>query len=265
MTSRIRILVFSATAAFAALSIALNAGRGQRPADPDTPGHAPVLVELFTSEGCSSCPPADDLLREISGRRTPQGQIVVAISEHVSYWDSLGWKDPFSSDVYTARQSEYSQRFGLNSVYTPEMVVNGREQFVGGDRRSLLAAFASEAKRTHIDLHIQSAQLSSGHVDLRYSASGLPSGRKLELFAVLADDRDQSDVARGENSGRQLIHVSVARMFALVGPIASTEGLDISLPLPGSFVKHPSGPHHLIVIAQERGGGAVVGVDSRPI
>lgn len=265
MNSQIRILIFSVTAAFGAFSITPNTGHGQPPASPDTSERAPVLVELFTSEGCSSCPPADDLLRRIDGRKTPQGQTVIAISEHVSYWDSLGWKDRFSSQVYTTRQSEYSQHFGLDSVYTPQMVVNGREQFVGGDGRSLLAAFASEAKRTHIDLHIQSAQLSSDHLDLRYSASRLPSGRNLQLFAVLVDDQDQSNVARGENSGRKLIHVSVARMFTRLGPIVSTEGRKISLPLPQSFVRNPGGPHHLIVIAQENGGGAVEGIDSRPI
>lgn len=265
MKSHIRILIISTTAAVTALSIALSIGRAQPPADAGTSGRAPVLVELFTSEGCSSCPPADDLLRKISGRTTAQGQTVVAISEHVSYWDNLGWKDPFSSEFYTNRQSEYSQHFGLDSVYTPQMVVNGREQLVGGDGRSLLAAFASEAQRTHIDLHIQSAQLSSDHLDLRYSAGGLPSRNSLELFAVVVDDQDQSNVARGENSGRHLIHVSVARMFAPVGPIASTEGRNISLRLPQSFVQHPGGPHHLIVIAQESGGGAVEGIDSRPI
>src|SRR5271156_1061045 len=82
-----------------------------------------VLIELFTSEGCSDCPPADELLQQVSGHRTAEGQLIVGISEHVSYWNGLGWKDPFSSDLYTGRQNDYSSHFGLGSVYTPQMVV----------------------------------------------------------------------------------------------------------------------------------------------
>ena len=123
------------------------------------PVRGAVLVELFTSEGCSSCPPADDLLRQMNGRISHEGQLVIGLSEHVSYWDSLGWKDPYSSDIYTERQDEYSARFGLSGVYTPQMVVNGRKQLVGGDRRALEAALASEAQRKQIDLHIISTQV----------------------------------------------------------------------------------------------------------
>ncbi len=104
------------------------------------------MVELFPSEGFSSCPPADELLQQINGRSTPEEQLVVRISEHVSYWDSLGWNDPFSSEFYSTRQSECSQHFGLGSVYTPQMVVDGREQWAGSDHRALAAA--SQSLRT---------------------------------------------------------------------------------------------------------------------
>lgn len=224
-----------------------------------------VLVELFTSEGCSSCPPADALLRQINGEKSPEGQLIVGISEHVTYWDRLGWKDPFSSDVFTVRQSAYGERFGLDSVYTPQMVVNGREQLVGSDRRSLQAALAAEAGRSHIDLRLDSAQIVSDHLDFRYSAQGLPSTGKLQLFAVLVDDRDESNVARGENSGRELAHVSVARMFVPVGTLSPTPGREISLPLPPSLQAHRSGAHHLILFAQQPGDGAILGVDTRPL
>src|SRR5271155_5141027 len=117
-----------------------------------------VLIELFTSEGCSDCPPADELLQQVSGHRTAEGRLIVGISEHVSYWNGLGWRDPFSSELFTGRQSDYSNHFGLDSVYTPQMVVNGREQFVGSDRRSLEAALATESKRKQIELHINSTQ-----------------------------------------------------------------------------------------------------------
>jgi hypothetical protein len=99
-----------------------------------------VLVELFTSEGCSSCPPADDLLRQVDGTRTAQGALIVGVSEHVTYWDHDGWKDPFGSDAITARQEDYRREFALDSVYTPQMVVDGESQFVGSDARSLVKA-----------------------------------------------------------------------------------------------------------------------------
>src|SRR5271169_3387392 len=110
------------------------------------PGHRAVLVELFTSEGCSSCPPADALLQQVNGKYSDAGQLIVGVSEHVTYWNSLGWSDPFSSPTYTERQNAYGQRFRLDSVYTPQMVTNGQEQIVGGNSAGLLRAFARRIK-----------------------------------------------------------------------------------------------------------------------
>src|ERR1700722_11498503 len=97
------------------------------------PGHGAVLVELFTCEGCSSCPPADALLQKVNGKYSDADQLIVGVSEHVTYWNGLGWSDPFSSSAYTERQNAYGQRFHLDSVYTPQIVVNGQEQIVGSD------------------------------------------------------------------------------------------------------------------------------------
>lgn len=224
-----------------------------------------VLVELFTSEGCSSCPPADELLRQVSGHRTSQGQLIVGLSEHVTYWNGLGWKDPFSSQVYTSRQDEYSRHFGLSSVYTPQMVVNGREQFVGGNDRALEAAFSAEAKRKQIALRIMDARLTEKNISFTYSASELPADASLELIAVLVDDMDRSNVGSGENSGRELVHVSVARAFAPLGALSEVEQEPVSLPLPASFKTNSGGGHHLLLFAQQRGGGAIVGLDTKAI
>lgn len=92
-----------------------------------------AIVELFTSEGCSSCPPADALLRQIHLKQAPTGQLIVGISEHVTYWNGLGWKDPYSSPIFTDRQSTYASRLSPEGSYTPQMVLNGRDQFVGSD------------------------------------------------------------------------------------------------------------------------------------
>ena len=224
-----------------------------------------VLVELFTSEGCSSCPPADELLRQVSGRTTPEGQRIVALSEHVSYWDGLGWRDPYSSQQYTARQNNYGTRFRLDSVYTPQIVVDGREQFVGSDRRALQDAFAAEAQRKQIQLHIISAQVTGKAITFTYSAAGLPADSMLQLVAVLVDDTDRSSVLRGENSGRTLTHTSVARVLAPLGTLHPTGQRSVSLPLPPSFAANPGAGHHLVLFAQQDGAGPVLGIDTKPI
>ena len=122
-----------------ALTMGLQAQTGA-----DVPAQKVVLVELFTSEGCSSCPPADALLRQVNRTRTTADQLVVGISEHVTYWNGLGWSDPFSSPAYTDRQNAYSERFHLEGVYTPQMVINGAEQIVGSDQAALVRAVQAE-------------------------------------------------------------------------------------------------------------------------
>jgi hypothetical protein len=202
---------------------------------------AAVLVELFTSEGCSDCPPADDVLRLINGHRTPYGQLVIGISEHVTYWNRLGWTDPFSSDIYTSRQNAYANRFGLDSVYTPQ------------------------SHQKQIALHIQAAAIKDGSVTFTYSAADLPAKGSLDLVAVLVDDMDHSSVLRGENSGRELQHVAVARAIAPLGKLAAVDQQSMTLPLPPSFLQNAQAGHHLVLFAQQRGAGAVLGIDTRPI
>ena len=108
-------------------------------------GAQPVLVELFTSEGCSSCPPADTLLQKLQAQQPVDGALIIAFEEHVDYWNYLGWTDPFSQDVFTERQKSYGDRFGLSDVYTPQMVVNGDKQVQGGDGKAILDALLRAA------------------------------------------------------------------------------------------------------------------------
>lgn len=182
-------------------------------------GSTPVLVELFTSEGCSSCPPADTLLARLDRTQPVHGADIIALEEHVNYWDGLGWKDPFSSGTATARQTEYGEAFGGKEVYTPQMIVDGRDEFVGSSDEDALRAIraASQTRKPAIHLSWQTGDLLAIHVEP--FASPQP-GTDARLFLVIAENMLHSDVKRGENSGRALEHNGVAREFVSLGKIA---------------------------------------------
>jgi len=128
------------------------------------PRRTPVLVELFTSEGCSDCPPADALLAELDAKQFAPGAEAIVMSEHVTYWNHLGWRDPFSLDTMTQRQEAYVRRFGLDSAYTPQAVVDGATQFVGSDGRAMLAAVSKAAAKPKMSLTIENARWDHGTV-----------------------------------------------------------------------------------------------------
>ena len=117
----------------------------------------PVLLELFTSEGCSSCPPADRLLEILDQKQPVVGADLIVLSEHVDYWDRLGWKDPFSTSQYTARQQEYTNKFKLDGVYTPQLVVDGRFGLVGSDGRGASSAIQRALRERKIPMAISNA------------------------------------------------------------------------------------------------------------
>src|SRR5271156_5835625 len=145
-----------------------------------------VLVELFTSEGCSSCPPADALLKLVNGSQTKGGELVVGISEHVTYWNSLGWTDPYSAPAYTDRQNAYSERFHLEGPYTPQMVINGSEEFVGSDRGALLNAVEKEdAESPRMSLRIVSLNVAANTLTVKLATSGDVPKQGADLMAVL--------------------------------------------------------------------------------
>ncbi|MFM0395035.1 DUF1223 domain-containing protein [Paraburkholderia phytofirmans] len=170
-----------------------------------TPG--PVVVELFTSEGCSSCPPADAYLSELSQQRSD----ILPLAFHVTYWNSLGWKDPFSLDVATQRQAEYGQRFGDGS-YTPEMVVDGTTAFVGSDRSSAEAAIqkAKAADSTSAPL----SAVRKGNAITVSVGAGPGSAR---VILVGYDAQHTTAVGRGENGGRTLKESNIVRSFEPIG------------------------------------------------
>jgi hypothetical protein len=222
-----------------------------------------VLVELFTSEGCSSCPPADELLRSVDGKYTKDGALIVGVSEHVTYWNHDGWKDPFSAEKFTGRQNDYGQRFGLDSVYTPQMVVNGETQFVGSDGRAFLQAVEKAETESGATVKIVNANVDGGAVSAVVSVAGEIPKRGADVYGVIAEDETTEHVLRGENAGRTLAHASVARVLLKTGKVSAAGEVTVRLPLPEGEGAASVSKRHLIVWVQEPNAGRTLGVDTK--
>jgi hypothetical protein len=184
-----------------------------RPQLSDAAARVPVLVELFTSEGCNSCPPADNLLELLSKEQPIPGVYVVALSEHVTYWDHQGWKDPFGSPKFDQRQAMYTFRFRLTDAFTPQAVVDGVAQMVGSDREKLRAALSEAARRPKSALTVTAASNEANAVTASASGAALEAGATegAELVWALSEDSLEVDVKRGENARRTLRHSGVVR------------------------------------------------------
>jgi hypothetical protein len=222
----------------------------------------PVLIELFTSEGCSDCPPADALLRKLDQSQPVNGAELIVLSEHVDYWNDDGWRDPYSSHEYSERQGAYASHFGLGSVYTPQMVVDGRFELVGSDERRAILAIENATKSEKIPVSISSIHLGASNlVTMRVDATQLPSSiaaRSADVLVAAADESDESRVSRGENAGRILNHVAVLRSLTRVGTVDQSGGFshDISV----SVNRGSAGNLRVVAIIQETATGRVLGV-----
>ena len=230
----------------------------------DNAQRTPVLVELFTSEGCSDCPPADALLERLDRSQPVSGAELIVLSEHVDYWDGSGWRDPYSSRDYTERQGAYAQQFGLGSVYTPQMVVDGRFQLVGSDERGAITAIENATKAEKIPVTITLIRWESdGTAVLHVSTGQLPhfSATSSEVLIAAADESDESHVERGENEGRTLKHVAVVRSLTRVGIIDGSgefsQEVKVKLHRGGK-----GGNLRIVAIVQEAPAGRVLGVGS---
>jgi len=169
----------------------------------------PVLVELFTSQGCSSCPPADEVLAKLSARPD-----VVAVAFHVDYWDHLGWKDPFASPAFTRRQRDYRAAFGNRSVYTPQMVFNGTVEFPG-QSQSDAARAVDAAARSGFDRPALSLQRTNGEVIIEIGAGS--AGPSTAVFGAVYGMAKTTRVSRGENAGRTLDAINIAKGVDILG------------------------------------------------
>ncbi|MGB6690198.1 MAG: DUF1223 domain-containing protein [Terracidiphilus sp.] len=222
----------------------------------DESAHRPVLVELFTSEGCSSCPPADALLACLDAQRVVGGAQVIVLSEHVTYWDRPEWRDAFSLQSVTDRQQDYGNRFRLDSVYTPEAVVDGEAQMTGSDGTALLRAIAQAAATPAFDLAIEDAQWSGNAVHFKVHAGAASTAPpNATLTAALADDLAQASIGGGENAGRTLRYVAVVRAMKNLGN-GTFDGRQLELKTSDAG---KSGPIRLVVFLTDPRSGHVLG------
>ena len=227
---------------------------------------AAVLVELFTSEGCSSCPPADALLQQLERWQPVAGAQLIVLSEHVDYWNHDGWSDPYSSHFFTERQNAYSDHFRLATVYTPQMVVDGNREFLGSDGRLAIQACQKAAGFRKIPVRISSLSHDNPvTLQAHIEADALDESYKLkqaDIYVVVALNSAESQVAGGENNGRHLNHVAVVQSLTKIGSVKKGKSFaqDIHLKLDP---RTDPGRVRVIAFVQESGQGQVLGAALR--
>jgi hypothetical protein len=284
MTKRLFVVAFVAVLA-AASAAAFTLMRGQRQQNAGADAHAaeasardagtdsrsargrvPVVVELFTSEGCSSCPPADALLARMDETQPVEGAEVIALAQHVDYWNYLGWSDPFSSHELSERQGEYARAFGNDGVYTPQMVVDGRAEFPGGSSDKAFDEIARAARAPKAEVFLSRAN--AGQDDggaLRFSVRvekppKVTDGDAADVLLAITEGGLSSDVARGENAGRKLGHVGVVRRLTKLGELgAGAFSTEATVALDKSWRRENL---RAVVFLQERTSRRVVGAAS---
>lgn len=255
------ILIFSLSVCALILASRKVAGA---PSASQPANRTPVIVELFTSEGCSSCPPADALLSELSAQQPVANAEVIALEEHVDYWDHQGWADPFSSLEFTSRQQAYSFAFGSGSVYTPQMIVDGQQEFVGSreDRARHVIQEAAEKAKTDVAITPDKPGLDgtqSFTVCVGKLTGAAPSDT-VEVWLAVTETGLHSAVTRGENAGEDLHHAAVVRTLRKIGVADKSKDL--------SFAADPSVPFkpawkrenlRVVVFVQEKKSRKILG------
>jgi len=236
---------------------------GTHPAPADNAPTTPVLVELFTSEGCSSCPPADALLEKMDALQPIPGTQLIVLSEHVDYWNHDGWTDPFSSASITERQSAYVRALGLKTPFTPQFLVDGTEELQAHSNEQIVQLLQKAASAPKVPMRLAALSVEPGNpaiVQGRIESDVSSEKHKADVFVAIALDHAESQVSRGENSGHHLSHVAVMTELTKVGKLEPGKSLRqdfrVKLKLPGP------GPMNLRIVAfaQESGPGKVIGV-----
>ena len=244
---------------------------GQKSPSPQTltaaAARVPVIVELYTSEGCSSCPPADALLRTLLDAQPIAGAEIVALGQHVDYWDQLGWRDRFSSAALTNRQQQYGRALNIGSIYTPQIVVDGREEVVGSDASRVRRAISKALSAPHALVSIALELNAPDRVAIAVTARDLPDGSRgdrAETVVAVTEDQLRSEVRSGENSGRVLTHAAVVRELRVLRDVVTRPDLAVrsEVTLAPDWQRE-----HLRIVAfiQERASRRVLGAAAAPL
>jgi hypothetical protein len=208
------------------------------------------LVELFTSEGCSSCPPADKLLERLDKMQPFPGVQLIVMSEHVDYWNHDGWVDPYSSSEFTVRQQEYDQKLKAAEPFTPQMIVDGMRQCLGNDPVEVKATILDAARNPKMAVRIVAGNRPQS---VSVEIDGTPPPQPADVYVAFAQDPAESKVARGENRGLTLHHVAVVRKLRRLGKLGKNPDFRSELPVSGF------GGARLIAFVQEKSTGRVLG------
>jgi hypothetical protein len=245
-----------------------NAEAGEPASTPASPNAIPVIVELFTSEGCSSCPSADDTVARLARSQPVQNARIIVLAHHVDYWNSIGWPDPYSTSDATRRQSSFASLGGGN--YTPQAVVDGRAEMVGSRGGAIEDAIGASAKRAHakLDLDVVAVVNQAGSFNVTARVGALPAGtaNDTELLIAIVQDRGRVAVPRGENSGRTLDHVGIARSLKSIGNVANAgASLQTTVQAPAIVAAPDGSTFSVVAFVQERKSRAIIGASSSPL
>lgn len=220
-----------------------------------------MLVELFTSEGCSSCPPADVILQRLDDHQPIPGVQLIVLSEHVTYWDQQGWKDPNSSSAFTDRQSAYETELGEKEAYTPQFVIDGNQSVSLEKLKNLEDALNKAKDNAKIPVRISNISADPANpamLRLHVETDANPNKHNADVYVAVALNHVESQVLRGENGGKHLIHVAVLQQLNRVGklPKGKSFAQDVQLQLkPNEDLKSI----RLVAFAQESGQGKLLG------
>jgi hypothetical protein len=212
-----------------------------------------VVAELFTSGGCSSCPPADVLLERLDRTQPVSGAHVIVLSEHVDYWDNLGWRDPFSSHEFSERQANYARRFHLDGPYTPQLVIDGRDEVVGSNGYGATAVITKASGTQKARVRIESAKRDASGAAISIETHGVSKGN---VWVAIAGDHYTSSVRRGENSGRTLTHVAVVHVLKDLGSAGGVK--TVHVPVRPEWTT----PLRVVAFVQESGQGPILGAST---
>lgn len=231
------------------------------PVEPSTAPPHPILLELFTSEGCSSCPPADALVEKLDTAQPVHGAQLIVLSEHVDYWDHDGWKDPNSSPAMTERQQAYVHALGLDSPYTPQIIVDGTSILQVNDPHQIVALLQNAATTAKDPVHIDEVTIGEGSpavLQARIQADSGADKSNADVFVAIALDRVESQVLHGENGGRRLTHVAVVQQLTRIGKLQKGKSFDETVHLK---LKPGTDPKNVRVVAfvQASGPGKLLG------